>query len=164
MLDVRQSPELQAALLAFKLASRELKTTLRTGSRQAINAEWVPALTSRAGTFQTKVLVKGARAKVGNEGFSLTAATSSKALSGGLIPSQQWAGAEFGATPKKQTITTRSRKGKAYTMTRTINRQFAARTKQGRVVFDAASTVGTTAVRLWVRAIVDGYTNAAGGN
>lgn len=164
MLDVRESPELQAAVIAMKRANKEVRLAIYRETRSVVGGLWTSELSSRAGdAFQQRVLVKGARVKVGTEGFSLMAATSTRALSGGLVPSQQYAGAEFGATPRKAEIQTRSRKGTPYTVTKTIQRQFRSRTKQGRIAMASASKVGTRAVALWVKAIVDVYADAAGG-
>lgn len=162
MLDVRRSPELQAAILAMKSADRDLRRDIYAEARARLGGEWVPALRQRATTrMQEAILIKGARTRVGTDGFRMVAASSRRKLRGGLIPSEQWAGAEFGARARRVTVQTHSRKGKAYTVTKTINRQFPSRVKDGRVVFDAASALGTRLVALWVRAIVDRYRAAA---
>lgn len=131
-------------------------------SRSQLSAEWVPALRRRAQTRQQQaVIVKGARIRTSPDGFSLLAATSNKALKGGLVPSREWAGNEFGARTRRAEIRTRSRRGTPYTVRKMINRQFMARVNQGRVAFDAGSELITKAVRIWVRVIVDKYRAAA---
>lgn len=161
MLDVRKSRELQAAIYAVRQANREVRLDIYKRARAELGGEWVPALRQRATTpMQQAVLAKGARARVGTDGFRMMAATSRRRLSGGLIPADQWAGSEFGARNRRATFQTRSRKGKTYTVTKTINRQFLDRSKDGRVAFDAASALGTRLVRLWVRVVVDAYRDA----
>lgn len=163
-IDVRGSRELQAAIYAVRQANREVRLDIYKRSRQELGGEWVPALRQRATSrFQEAVLVKGARTRVGLNGFSMTAATSRRALSGGLVPADQWQGAELGARARRATITTRSRKGKSYQVTKMINRQFPSRSKDGRVAFDAASVLGVRLVRLWVRVVVDTYRDAFNG-
>lgn len=165
MLDVRQSRELQATILAMKAADRDLRLTIYKATRQEVSGLWVPALQRRASTrMQQRVLVKGARIRVSTDGFTLLAATSNRALPGGLVPSQEWAGSEFGARTRRAQIATHSRAGTPYTVEKMINRQYMARVSQGRVAFDASSEVGTQAVRAWVRAVVDAYTEAAEGS
>ena len=60
-------------------------------------------------------------------------------------------------------ISSYSRKGKAYTVRRRVNKQFSRRQKGGRVVMDSASELGTRLVALWVRVIVETYRDAAEG-
>lgn len=158
MLDVRQSRELQAAILAMKAADRDLRLSIYKATRQELTPLWVPALNRRAATrMQQAVIVKGARIRVSTDGFSLMAATSRRALPGGLVPADEWAGSEFGARSRRAQIATHSRNGTPYTVEKMINRQYLARVNAGRVAFDAASELGTTAVRVWVRTIVDQY-------
>lgn len=164
MLDVRQSRELQAAILAMKAADRDLRLDIYKASRSELSSLWVPALQRRAATrMQEAVLVKGARIRVSTDGFSLLAATSRRALKGGLVPADEWAGSEFGARTRRAQIATHSRSGTPYTVEKMINRQFMARVREGRVAFDAASELGTIAVRVWVRTIVDRYVAASEG-
>jgi hypothetical protein len=164
MLDIRKSRELQAAILATRAANRDVRLDIYKRARQELGGEWVPALRARASTrMQEAVLVKGARTRVGLDGFRMMAATSRRRLKGGLLPADEWAGNEFGARTRQATFTTHSRNGKAYTVTKMVNRQFQARVKDGRVAFDAASALGTRLVRLWVRVIVDAYRDAFDG-
>jgi hypothetical protein len=164
VIDVRRSPELQAAILACKRVDGDLRKAIYAASRQSVNALWVPALGRRARTLRAqRVIVKGARAAIRTDGFTLHAATSRRALSGGLVPATEWQGDEFGARTRKATFTQRSRLGKSYRVSKTVNRQFPGRTKDGRIAFDAASEVGTKTVAAWVQAVVTTIVNATGG-
>jgi hypothetical protein len=164
VLDVRKSPELQAAILGMKRANKEVRLEIYKRSRAQLGNQWVPALQSRAsGAFEQRVLVKGARTKVSTEGFSMVAATSNKKLSGGLVPSSEYAGAEWGARTRRDTFQQRSPKGTPYTVTKTINRQFRGRQKEGQIVMESASKLGTRLVALWVQIIVTTYRDAMNG-
>jgi len=164
MIDARRSPELQAAILACKRVDADLRKAIYAATRQSVNALWLPALGRRAQSRGAQqVIVKGARAKVNTEGFSLMAATSRRNLSGGLTPTSQWQGFEFGATDKRKTFEQRSRLGRPYRVTKTVNRQFANRDKNGRIAYDAASEVGTKTVVAWVQAVVTTIVHATGG-
>ncbi|WP_130505079.1 hypothetical protein [Microterricola gilva] len=130
-------------------------------TRQEIGGRWKTAVESRASTnMERAIIVKGARARAGTDRFSLLAATSRKPLRGGLVPAFEWAGGEFGARSRQAEVRTRSRKGKAYTAKKWINRQFKGRVKEGRIAYDAASEIGTWAVAQWVQFIVDNYAKA----
>lgn len=162
MLDVRKSPELQAAILTMRRLDSELRRDIYEGSRAEIGGAWLPALQQRAGTaLERRIILKGARVRVGTDGFSLLAATSKKALRNGLVPADDWAGAEFGARPRVLTYKRRSTLGNIHSVTRRINTQFRPRVKDGRVAFDAASELGTRLVAAWVRIIVDKVRAAA---
>ena len=164
MIDARRSPELQAAILACKRVDADLRKAIYAATRQSVNALWLPALGRRASSHMAqRVIVKGARAKVNTEGFSLMAATSRRNLSGGLTPAFQWQGVEFGANEKRKTYEQRSRLGRTYQVSKTVNRQFPARQPAGRVAFDAASEVGTKTVVAWVQAVVTTIVTATGG-
>lgn len=163
MFDVRRSPELQAAIFGYRRANAEVRKGINADVRREIGGRWKTALDRRASTdMERSIITKGARARAGADRFSLLAATSRKPLRGGLVPSYEWAGAEFGARSKQVTVQTRSRKGKAYTATKWVNRQFKGRVSEGRIAYDAASEIGTWAVAQWVRFIVDQYSKAAG--
>lgn len=165
MLDVRESPELQAAALALARASSIVRNDILKDARQATRADWQGALNRRAGSLlEQRVLVRGARVGVTARQVSLKAATSSRPLSGGLVPSARtngWPGVEFGARTRRKTFTQRSRRGRAYQVTKVINRGLPARQANGRVVFDAASEVGTKLVATMVRTVVDGFRSFA---
>jgi hypothetical protein len=164
VIDVRRSPELQAAILACKRVDAPLRKAIYAASRESVNALWKPALERRARSNRAqRVIVKGARAAIRTDGFSLMAATSRKALSGGLVPADEWQGDEFGARTRKAEFTQRSRLGKTYRVSKTVNRQFPGRTREGRIAFDAASEVGTKTIAAWVTAVVTTIVNATGG-
>lgn len=156
MLDVRRSPELQAALLAMRQTDREITANINKTARTKLGPIWQESLRGNSTTrLDIRALVKGARVAVGVRQVSLKAATSTKALSGGLVPTHNWQAQEFGMRVRKRTFTTHSPKGKAYKVTRTQGTQFPARTKHGRVIFAAASETGTRLVGIWLVHIVD---------
>lgn len=162
MFDVQKSPELQAALLALKVAEREIRLDVNKDARGKLRPIWQQALAGRGATsLESRVIVQGATVSVGAKQITLKAATSKRPLSGGLVPASEWQGAEFGMTPKARTFTTHSSRGKAYTVTRQVGAQFRARTKHGRIAFDAASTTATALVGIWVRTVVDKFRSFA---
>lgn len=158
MIDVTGSRELQATILALRQADRDIARNINKTARARMRPVWQGALNARASTaLERRVITSGARVAVGERGVTFYAATSSRPLSGGLVPSQQWAGAEFGAKDRRVKVTQRSRAGKKYTRSTIIQRQFRARQRDGMVAFDAASAAGTQLVAMWVRDTVDHF-------
>lgn len=156
MLDVRNSRELQATILALRGAQRQIRLGINKETRSRIRPLWQQALSARARDEMTRrIIVAGARATATDRGVTVHAATSRRPLSGGLVPAWEWPGAEFGARTKRIEVTQRSRAGRTYRRPLTINRQFTGRQQDGMVAFDAASEVGTKIVALWVHTVVD---------
>lgn len=156
MLDVRKSRELQATILALRGAQRQIRLGINKEVRSRIRPLWQQALNARARDEMTRrIIVAGARATASDRNVTVRAATSRRPLSGGLVPTWEWAGAEFGARTRRIEVTQRSRGGKPYTRKLTINRQFQGRQQDGMVAFDAASEVGTKLVAIWVHTVVD---------
>jgi len=148
----------------MKRVDAPLRKAIYAASRASVNGLWVPELQRRAKTkMQALVLVKGARSAIRTDGFSLMAATSKRALAGGLIPADDWAAEEFGARTRKATFEAHSPRGTAFTRTATVNRQFRGRVKDGQVAFAAASEVGTKTVAAWVTAVVTTIVQASKG-
>lgn len=155
MLDVEQSPELQAAVLALSLMNRDLKREIAQEARPGLTALWSQGIAERASTpAERAVLVPSARVSVGDRRIRASAATSRRKLSGGLVPSEQWPGFEYGAAVKEATVHGTSPRGKSYTYRRRVNTQFGARVKKGRIAMRAAGDLGPAIVSGWVQLIV----------
>jgi hypothetical protein len=166
MIDVRESPELQAAIIGLRRMRSDLRPALYKEARAQVGGLWLPALRARATTLlEQKVMLAGARVKTSSTGFSVLAANSNKKLRGGLIPSinTNWAGAEFGAKNKTVTYRRRSVLGRMHSVTRTVGAQWRSRVKDGRIAFDAASEIGTKLVAVWVVTVVTQIRDAARG-
>lgn len=113
---------------------------------------WKRGLAERAETLgQRRTLVDGADVETDAAAIRFLAAQSRSPLSGGLIPSQEWAGYEFGATPKTLYISWRGRR-----RFQRINVQFAPRRSKGKVVWPLARVLGPRWVGRWVVAAVRG--------
>jgi hypothetical protein len=158
MLDVRRSRELQAALLGLKQAEREVRLDINKDARRNLGPVWSEALHGFVETrLDERVIVKGARVAAGTRQVSLKAATSNKPLKGGLVPSRQWPGVEFGAHRRLAEISAKSRKGNTYSYKRVVNRQLPGRVRNGRIAYAAASVVGTKLVAIWLETIVSNF-------
>lgn len=161
MLDVQQSPELQAALLAVKQANRDIKRDINRDARKRLGPIWQQRLTAQASSLvDRRTLVPGARVQVGDRRVTAKAATSNRALSGGLVPSIDYGPLEWGANRKQKTVEARSPKGTPYTYQRTQGGQFRPWSKKGHVAMQAVGDLVSEAVAIWVETIVSHFRGA----
>lgn len=155
------SRELQAAIFAFRAASKSLRKDLHAAVRQEVGGMWLPELQARATRRQDQqVIVRGARVASRTDGFTLMAAKSRRPLSGYFFPYLTWYAVELGARVRREQVTRQTKHG-SVTYTTTLNRGLPKRT-YGRIAYPAASKIGRRAVAVWVRTIVDTYRKAAG--
>lgn len=149
----------------LQAADAELLVKMMDDARQNIPPIWDGLISARSrGLQDSATIVSGSAVVVGATGFGVFAAQSSVPLSGGLVPSEQWQGVEFGARTRRKSFTTHSRKGKAYTVTKTINRGLPSRQKNGQVAFKAISEAGTALIRGWIESMAATYNDAVGGD
>lgn len=164
MISVRGDDRLKAAVLAMKLANRDLKKKINTATKTTMGPVWTSEVTRRADTeMERRVIAKGARIKPGNPPVAV-AATSTRKLSGGFVPADLWPTVEFGTTRRDQykKYQGRSRKGKPYPVTRRTSRQLPPRSR-ARVAYAALREVAPRVVSLWVQIIVKTYAEALDG-
>jgi hypothetical protein len=164
LLSVRGDDRLKAAALAVAAANRDLRRKIDAATRTTIGPVWVGEVASRQRTtLDRAVYGKGTRIKPGNPPTAV-AASSTKALRGGLVPGDQWRVIEFGANRAKVTTYDRvSVKGKRHKVTRHTTRQLPPPTRRGRVAYPAFAEVAPRAVALWVQLIVRVYNEAVNG-
>jgi hypothetical protein len=141
---------LQAAVLAFRLADKGLRKEINDATRTTFNTPWRTGIEQRVTTpLERRVLLTGARiATSGDPTF--VAASSKRALRGGLVPDTGWAGVELGADQNRKV-------GKRHT-----THQLPARRKRG-PVFNTLADMTHRAPRLWAQLIVKTYVDAAEG-
>lgn len=160
-LDVRQSPELQACIIAMRDAERTVRNDINATARRELTPVWQEALRAHVTTrLEARTLLPGAKVKVTARQITLVAAGSRRPLKGGLVPDREWPAVEFGAARKRKTIETHSRKGKPYRATRTQGAQFRTRNKRGHVVMPAAAVAGHRIVAGWVQLVIAGFEQA----
>lgn len=153
---------LRAAVLALKIMPRQLRNDLNKEVRQLGNALWRPIVESNAQTEQDRlILAKGARVKPGNP-LVLSAASSKRPLSGGLIPNEDAGAFEFGPAMREKTTTYDRRNARSsgtHAVTRRTRRQLPRRSK-GRVVYESAAEIMPRITSMWVQTIVRAIYNA----
>lgn len=151
-----ESKELQAAIIGLKLVDKDLRREIIKRSRELILKDWDKAIGEEISTvggdvYATRLTMRNTRVKVGTQGFTLEAATRTKAqTSGGLIPSKQYYLAEFGAD--KKVVPVQGRRGTTrYNYKRTVNTGFQRRTDKGRYAYKAAGKIMTRAIALYTQ-------------
>jgi hypothetical protein len=165
VLRVGDHRELQAVALAMKAMNRDLAKDIRRSTVQVMNPVWRSVVEQRARTAQDqRVLGKGARIASGNPPVAV-AASSKRALSGGLVPVESWPAFEFGSNRSRKTSYTRKnrRRGGTHRVTRNTTAQLPARTPRGRVIFPAFAEIGPRLASLWVQTVVRRVHEAAEG-
>lgn len=147
---------LRAVALALKLIPRELRNDINRESRKMGNAEWRNIVNLNARTETDRlVLAKGARVKPGNP-MVLTAVTSKRPLSGGLIPHERGRVFEFGAKNRHGHVSEYERRnpnGGSHRVQRHTKRGLPA-PSSGRVIYESAAEIAPRITSLWVQLIV----------
>lgn len=154
--------EARAASLALRSVDREVRSDINKQVRSVVTPVWKGEVESRAATPMDKtVLAKGVRVASGTSP-TLVAASSSRVLSGGLKPSEDYRAFEFGANRnEKTTYSATSKKGKRYQVTRRTKRQLPTNRKSGRVLHPAVAEMGPRVMALWtqtaIRRIIEAF-------
>lgn len=155
MLDVNGSREIQAAVLALRAMDRTLRSKITKASRSQIVPEWKQAVAGNTTTsLENRFLLHGVRADVTDSRVRLVAAGSTKRRSGGASPATIGHALEFGARWHTQNIRATSSRGKNYSYTRVVNKQFKPRRQKGYVIVPAAVKLAPRFVSLWVQTTV----------
>lgn len=152
------SDTFRAVALALKLIDKDVRNEINRTTRSVLAEIWIPAVTSRTDRMpeiDKKVLGKGTRVKPGNP-VQLLASTSTRPLSGGLVPNDYSRGFEFG-TDKRDKYSTYERKspnGGSHSVTRRTTRHLPNRVRKGRAVFPAVAETVPRLTSLWVQIVV----------
>lgn len=152
---VRDSDRLKAVVLVMRGLERPLVREINTRTRDELGPLWKSLVELHAQRHDdTRILAKGARLKPGNPP-QVIAASSRRALRGGLIPAEQYHVREFGGERDKITTYTRkSPRAGTHSVTRHTSRQLPPRYRKGRVVWPAFAEFAPRAVALWVQTVV----------
>lgn len=165
-LDVKNSRELQATILAIRNAPKEIQKRIRDHTKQALLPEWQQGLREHADTrLQHRVLADTAKASVSNQNVRLASAGSAKRLSGGLSPSRNGRAVEFGIDPRKPLKYTRKNRkgGGSHTVNRRIGNAFGSRAARGNAVFPTAAALIPRFASLWIQTTVRTFYEALEG-
>lgn len=160
--------ELRGAVLALKAVDRPIRNAINRATRQEGNTIWRAEVGSRLSGMprvDQLVLGRGARFVPGNP-FTAKAATSTRPLSGGLVPNVRAKGFEFGTDNRERasTYTRRNRDGSgSHKVTRRTTRHLPARAPDGRAIWPAAAKAAPRLASMWVQTIVREIHNAIEG-
>lgn len=139
----------------MKAMNRSPAKDIRRDTVSTMNPEWRALVERNAVTEQDrKVVARGARIQGGNPPTAI-AASSKRALSGGMVPVESWAAVEFGANGDRVTTYDRkSKSGGTHKVRRHTTRQLPRRNPKGRIAYPAFGELGPRLVSLWVQTIV----------
>jgi hypothetical protein len=150
-IDVEQSKEMQATVLALRQMEPTLRKRVYAATREKILPEWRQELAASAnGHLDEKVLLSGARMDVTASTIKFKAAQSKRKMSGGASPADIGHAVEFGAKWYRGTVSATSNRGKNYSYTRTLNKQFKPRRSKGHVAYPAIGRLVPRFAALWV--------------
>jgi hypothetical protein len=159
VLSVKGSRELQAVVLALKIAEPKLRPEMYARTRQKILPDWTTGIQEKINAKPYAklhtALMKGQRVSVGTQGVSVLAAQSSRPVRPGstLTPKQNWAAAEFGTKPREELI--RGRRGATqYQYRRKIMTGFLANNRKGKFAYRQAEEMVSRSVAMWVQTVV----------
>jgi hypothetical protein len=159
VLSVRGSKELQAVVLALKIAEPKLRPEMYRRTREKILPDWSTGIQEKINAKPYAklhtALMKGQRVSVGTQGVSVLAAQSSRPVRPGstLTPRQNWAAAEFGTKPREELI--RGRRGSTqYQYRRKIMTGFLANNRKGKFAYRQAEEIVSRSVAMWVQTVV----------
>lgn len=154
--DVFDSRELQATLLAFKILPKEVNALTRKYTKQLVDEEWQKGLSKRAVTpLQRAVLVRTAVSSVTNTNVQMKSATKGRVGRRKIPASVLAGGAEFGAQIGLYTkYQRRSPNGGTHTVERRTMRHFGHYRKGGRVVFPTAHDLSPRIASMYVQTLL----------
>lgn len=148
--------EARLAATALRAVEPELRKAINADTRAVVNPLWRDAIASRATSrLDQRVLGRGARVATGARP-ALVAASSRRALRGGLEPASEWPVVEFGAKDRnaRSTYSRRTRSGKTAKVTRRTRRQLPAHRRSGRVLYPAAAEVLPRVSARWAQTAI----------
>ena len=156
-IDVFNSRELQAVILAVKASRTNIRKAIRQQSKKVIQPEWQKGMAEHAESLlESRVLVASATVLVSDQNVKLRSATKGRRLSGGLNPKTQYYAAEYGADREdSRPVEGRSRKGKAYAIPkRHTKRQLRSRRQSGYVYGPTVASMVPRIASLWAQTVV----------
>jgi hypothetical protein len=159
VLSVKGSKQLQAVVLALKIAEPKLRPEMYRRTREKILPDWTTGIQEKINAKPYAklhtALMKGQRVSIGTQGVSVLAAQSSRPVRPGstLTPRQNWAAAEFGTKPREELI--RGRRGATqYQYRRKIMTGFLANNRKGKFAYRQAEEIVSRSVAMWVQTVV----------
>jgi hypothetical protein len=141
MLRVEGGESLDGVIETLSGAHERILAEVQATADGEIGGAWQAAIDARSTTAQQARIFEGARVEVDEVSLTFHAAESSQPLSGGLVPSQSWGGAEFGGDPREVSVT---RLGKS--RTQVVGGNFGPKNPEGRVVLPALREVAPAVV------------------
>lgn len=155
--------ELRAAVLAMRRADKAVRSDVSQQLRSTLSPEWATTVAQHlTGLPQERILLAGARIAPGNPP-ALVAANSRRRTGRGLIPTQHWAGWEYGAADHTPTTYQRANRitPGSHPVTRDTKAGLPPRRAKGRVLGPAVAYILPRACAFWVQSVLRAFLDAA---
>jgi hypothetical protein len=163
-IDVRESDELRAVVIALRAVDKTISARIRKETQQALAPEWQEAVRGNSHTrLEVRALGDTARTSVSSSGITLKVASVGRPLSGGFNPKTMFYAPEFGANRnEKTTYQATSSRGKNFSVTRRTKAMLPGRRRAG-PAWTAAAEMIPRAAALWTQITVLSIAEAAEG-
>lgn len=146
--------EMEAAVVALRGIDKDVRRDLTKQTRAVVGPVWKQQVEKNATRAMDRaVLVPGTRVNVGARP-ALIAASSRRALRGGLVPSESWRAYEFGGKRGLTKEYRGRRGGKTFPVRRHTKRQLPEFKKGGRVLYPAVAEIAPRVFALWAQTVV----------
>lgn len=159
-IDVRTSRELQAAILAIRAAPAEVRKRVRQVSKARLEPDFMKRVSERASEsnvprLSSAVIARSARISMSDQNVRMRAGSSTRALSGGLVPANYAKAVEFGSNRSTTSkYKRRSPKGTTHTVTRNTTNQMPRRRQRGWAFYPTVQQMTPRYAALWVQTAI----------
>ena len=158
-------PALRAAVLAMRVADKNIKRDINTRVRDTFNPVWKQLVAQNQGGFSIadSMALKGARIRGGNPP-ALIGGNSSRTFGRALVPTRDWHLVEYGMRPHPVKYSRRSKNGGTHQVTRTVGTGWPARTKNGRIFGPATTAILPRITSFFIQSVKRAYIDAGENN
>lgn len=158
------SPELRAAAIGMKKASKDTRKQINDGMRSTFNPIWKQSLAQTMGGYSKldSMMLQGSRIRAGNPP-ELVAATSRRTFGRALKPAEHWPLVEYGASGTK--ISEYQRRNRTSAGTHTVRRRTMSglppRTRSGRIATPAAKDILPRMASYFIQSVLKTWADMA---
>jgi hypothetical protein len=156
VIKVGDDARLDAVVFGLKLVGRDVRNQINRTTRAELKPIWQQEIAKQlAGKHPFTVAMLGKGLVSGGNPPTMRAATSRRALSGGLIPDKDYFLAEFGGRSTLfSKYTRRSKNGVQHSVSRRTMLGLPPTIRRGRVAYPAAAETAPRMASLWVQTFV----------
>lgn len=154
-------PALRAAVLAMRVADKNIKRDINTRVRDTFNPVWKQIVAQNQGGFSITDSMVQANARIrGGNPPALIAGNSRRTFGRALIPTRDWHLVEYGMRDHPTKYSRRSKNGGTHQVKRVIGTGWPARTKQGRILGPATTEILPRITSFFIQSVKRAYIDA----